>query len=89
MQYLEDPKGRFQPYFSVYAEEHIIPAQLAAKAAGQKQRARTKGLDIVEERLIVGERSGSDKSSSRRPDEPEWDTVDHLAFSTVRTQRRR
>ena len=70
---------RFRSYFETYARVWIIPQQRAALAAGNS-RGRGPQFITVQERMIVGERSESDKYFNPFPDKTNWDQIDHCAF---------
>ena len=69
-------------FFDEYATQHIFPQQERARAEGSS-RPRGVGLELVERRLLSGERSGQDKFSSSRPDKTGWDNVDHAAMLLI------
>lgn len=71
---------RFRPYFETYAYAWILPQQKAVKHVGTS-RGRGPQFITVEERMLVGERSGSDKFSTPYPDKSNWDQMDHCAYA--------
>ena len=64
--------SRFKPYLDEYADKYIRPQQRAAQAVGGV-RGRGPLFVTVEERMMVGERAGSDKFSTLFPDKSRWD----------------
>ena len=71
---------RFAPYFRIYAEEWIYPEQKRAQDLNTS-RGRGINFDTVQERMLVGERLGSDKFSTDFPDKTNWDREDHCAYA--------
>ena len=78
--------NRFQPYFDIYADAWIKPQQKIAQELGTS-RGRGPQFVTVEERMLVGERSGSDKFSSTFPNKSEWDQIDHCAYAMYHIAR--
>lgn len=70
----------FKPYFDAYANVWIRPQQETARQTGVPRKAGPKFVK-VQERMIIGERPGSDKYSTTFPDKSNWDQTDHCAYS--------
>ena len=69
---------RFGTFFQEYAQQWIYPQQEQIREHGGV-RAQHPDLRTMEERLIVGERPGSDKFSFPHTNKTDWDHADYLA----------
>ena len=70
----------FKPMFEEYSNMWIRPQQEKVRELGGV-RKRGPQFATVEERMTIGERTGSDKFSTSFPDKSLWDQVDHCAYA--------
>ena len=72
--------SRFASYFKIYAEIWIYSQQKLIQDL-DTSREREVNFEIVEQRMIIEERLGSDKFFTDLSDKRLWDREDHLAFA--------